>query len=270
MGFGREKNPDDNLVLITLKVLTTMTWKEIIQAFIRLRAPPGKLDSGDCRSRWSRHLSNDSTTLALEAQQPLDSGTDLLVRHYLQMEGMNHINALGRAFLNRPAPANIQTTQTATATTSAGYPVQQVIPQPTTASIAPNVQHMGQSNGPAIAAQTTATGAWFPAQQIFSHPTPASIALTSVQHIGASSGPATVAQPAAHASLVVTSSHLPTHDQAMEEPFFVPQDEGSTTLPSEWQNIVDDLDVGDLFDDVPGTDDLTLAELLNQYNPPMP
>jgi hypothetical protein len=128
MGFGCQPTAAQDLLLVALKVLTTLRWEQIAEAYIHQFSPTCQPTAGDCRNRWARPLKTNPARLALEAEQPLEAADDQLVRAYLQAEGIHALNALGVAFLNAPslppvpgAPASVPAP---TATAPSGPPAQ--------------------------------------------------------------------------------------------------------------------------------------------------
>ena len=128
MGFGRQPTAAEDLLLVALKVFTTLRWEQVAEAYIRQFSPTRQPTAGDCRNRWARPLKTNPARLALEAGQPLCAADDQLVRAYLQAEGMQALNALGIAFLNTPSLPPVP-----------GIPAS-VPPAPTTAASVPPAQ----------------------------------------------------------------------------------------------------------------------------------
>ncbi|PGH36043.1 hypothetical protein GX50_01055 [[Emmonsia] crescens] len=114
MGFGQPPTPTQDLLLVALKILTTLRWQEIAEAYDRQFSTPSLLcrpSARDCRSRWARGLTRNVARLALEAGRPLHPTDEIQVRIFLQAEGMYHLNDLSLALLATPPPIVAPTPQ---------------------------------------------------------------------------------------------------------------------------------------------------------------
>ncbi|KAL1961265.1 hypothetical protein VTO42DRAFT_3211 [Malbranchea cinnamomea] len=103
---GQPLSAEQRIFLLVLRTLTTMTWGAIARAYeLQFSLPHGRVKESDCRTQWSRRLNGPLLLMRnnLLAGQPVSPQEDTLVRAYLQVHGMPHLNELGQAYLAAPA-----------------------------------------------------------------------------------------------------------------------------------------------------------------------
>lgn len=121
MGFGHQPNYANDMLLISLKILTDMRWDDIAGCYSAAFSSSCRPTRGDCSNRWARPLKNNFIRQFLEQGKRLPMADALLVRVYLVDWGMHALNDMGIKFMNDTAklPGAVQPHNSSTSTTQA-------------------------------------------------------------------------------------------------------------------------------------------------------
>lgn len=103
---GQSAVPEANdRFIITLKLLTNMSWSELIDAYnteFGEEAVPG-----DGRNRWARQHKSNPLRVSLERGSSLTAEDVEVMLEILQAYGVEHLNAQGEGFLQAYAPEDL-------------------------------------------------------------------------------------------------------------------------------------------------------------------
>ncbi|EEP82012.1 predicted protein [Uncinocarpus reesii 1704] len=83
--------------LVTLKLLTQMSWQQIIDAYNKQFGEAAL--PGDARNRWARQLKANSFRDSLENNGELQEGEVADAVEFLRVHGLGHLNSEGERFL---------------------------------------------------------------------------------------------------------------------------------------------------------------------------
>ncbi|KAI1931416.1 hypothetical protein LOZ66_002396 [Ophidiomyces ophidiicola] len=138
---GSPVPPQNDRFLVTLKVLTAMSWAVIIEAYNRHFAAAAV--PGDARNRWSRQLRTNPLRALLENDNPPTGEDTNGIISTLSQYGLECLNDRGEQFLRTHAPGLLASNLSAalpSALPTVG-PAPQPIPAPLPTALPTGGQH---------------------------------------------------------------------------------------------------------------------------------